>query len=64
MLTFGCLIGEEYSRYIAGTVVPIGSMKNNLVRKMPAKQKGVIGYISTWRKVSARLYGEHYTEHT
>ena len=64
MLTFGSLIGEEYSRYIAGTVVPIGSMKNNLVRKMPAKQKGVIGYISTWRKVSARLYGEHYTEHT
>jgi surface carbohydrate biosynthesis protein len=65
MLSFGCLIGDEYSRYITGKVVPIGSVTNNLVSKFPTTQKGVIAYIGTWsKKFSVEMCGKHYPAHT
>jgi surface carbohydrate biosynthesis protein len=64
MLSFGCIIGSEYTRYISGTVVPVGSIKNNLVPKSPNIKKGVIAYISTWQKLTLHLFGKHYTEQT
>ena len=38
MLTFGSTIGELYSRYIKGNIVPIGSIKNNLINKINYKK--------------------------
>ena len=64
MLSFGSLVGDQYARYIAGTVVPVGSVKNNLVPKSPNIQKRVIAYISTWQELSFELNGKHYTEQT
>jgi surface carbohydrate biosynthesis protein len=64
MMLFGCLVGEEYSKYIAGAVVPIGSVKSNLIPKSPDMEKGVIAYISTWQKISSKLKGKLYTEKT
>jgi surface carbohydrate biosynthesis protein len=64
MLSSGCIIGSEYARYISGTVVPVGSIKNNLVPKSQTMQKGLIAFISTWQELSFELCGKHYTEHT
>jgi surface carbohydrate biosynthesis protein len=64
MLSFGCIIGSEYTRYISGTVVPVGSIKNNLVPKSQTMQKGIIAFISTWQELNLELCGKHYTEQT
>jgi len=48
MFVFGSAIGEIYHKYISGNIVPIGSFKNNLVKKGRHKSKS-IAYISTYR---------------
>jgi surface carbohydrate biosynthesis protein len=48
MLVFGSTIGEYYSQYIKGNIVPIGSIKNNFIRKEKLTQRGVIAFISHW----------------
>jgi len=49
MLVFGSEIGKRYSRYVKGSVLLAGSIKNNLVRKENSSQPGVIAYIGMWR---------------
>lgn len=48
MLVFGSVIGAEYARYVTGTVVPIGSIKNNLIPKTQSLQRDVIAFASQW----------------
>ena len=49
MFVFGSTIGERYSRYIKGNILPIGSMKNNFMLKENSPQRGVIAFISHWK---------------
>jgi surface carbohydrate biosynthesis protein len=48
MMTFGSCVGAEYAKYIQGFVVPIGSIKNNLMCKAQTQQKGVLAFVSQW----------------
>ena len=49
MLVFGSEIGKRYSRYVKGSVLLAGSIKNNLVRKENSSQPEVIAYIGMSR---------------
>ena len=49
MLVFGPTIGELYSRFIKGNILPIGSLKNNFIPKESSLQRGVIAFISYWK---------------
>jgi len=49
MMVLGPDIGKKYSQYIAGEIVEMGSIKNNLVRKEKSSQQGVIALVSQWR---------------
>ena len=49
MLVFGHTIGELYSRFIKGNILPIGSLKNNFIPKESSLQRGVIAFISHWQ---------------
>jgi surface carbohydrate biosynthesis protein len=49
MLVFGSAIGERYSRYLKGNVLPAGAIKNNFVRKENLSQPGVIAFVSQFR---------------
>jgi surface carbohydrate biosynthesis protein len=49
ILVFGSVIGERYSRYLKGSVLPTGSIKNNFASKKNSAQPGVIAYVGMWR---------------
>jgi surface carbohydrate biosynthesis protein len=53
MMTFGSGIGAEYSKYISGEFVPMGSLKNNAVPRTHATKPGTIAYISQYRNLPA-----------
>ena len=48
MFVFSSAIGAIYGKFISGTIVPIGSFKNNLV-KVQKKDTKSVAYISTYR---------------
>jgi surface carbohydrate biosynthesis protein len=48
MMTFGNCVGDEYTKYIQGCVVPMGSVKNNLIPKVQTHQKAVLAFVSQW----------------
>jgi len=59
MMTFGELIGSHYQKYISGSVIPIGSIKNNLVPKKSSKDNNVMAYLSQYkggRNIDGRYY--------
>lgn len=49
MLLFGSVVGEEYARYLKGSIVLIGSVKNNWVRKEMFSRRGVMAFVSQWQ---------------
>jgi surface carbohydrate biosynthesis protein len=55
MLVFGNAIGEKYGEYISGKIVPIGSFKNNIVKKVCEIKRGVV-FISQYRKVRSNVF--------
>lgn len=55
MLVFGSAIGKKYEEYISGKVVPIGSFKNNIVKKVCEIKRGVV-FISQYRKVRSNVF--------
>ncbi len=57
MMTFGSRPGAEYAKYIQGTVVPMGSLRNNLVPKCHAKKAGTIAFISQYRETKGFVMG-------
>jgi surface carbohydrate biosynthesis protein len=61
MLTFGSEIGEAYRKYIAGTVLPIGSLKNNLIPISQSVKKDVIAFISQWHEYDFSFRGVSYS---
>lgn len=62
MLVFGSVIGAEYARYVTGTVVPIGSIKNNLIPKAQSLQRDVIAFASQWHKDGFYMGDIFYTQ--
>jgi len=50
MLTFGPIIGAEYARHIKGTVVSMGSIRNNRLPRTRPSQRDVIAFVSQWHK--------------
>jgi surface carbohydrate biosynthesis protein len=60
MMTFGSRIGAEYARYIQGTVVPMGSFRNNLVPKRTSKKAGTIAFISQYRYTQGFFMGSNF----
>ena len=59
MLVFGSAVGERYSRYLKGSVLPTGSIKNNFAQKRNSTQPGVIAFVSLWRR---EVSGEGFAE--
>lgn len=57
MMTFGNCIGAEYAKKIDGAVVPMGSLKNNMVPRTQAKKPGTIAYISQYRNSTPGAFG-------
>lgn len=49
MLVFGNHIGSKYAKYISGSVIPIGSFRNNYVPRVRPKVKGTLSFISQYR---------------
>lgn len=58
MMTFGGRVGAEYAKYIQGAVVPMGSIKNNLVPKHHARKTGIIAYVSQFRQNHREFLGQ------
>jgi surface carbohydrate biosynthesis protein len=49
MATFGSSVGQRYKKYISGECIPIGSVKNNAIKKRTEKSNGTIVFISQYR---------------
>jgi surface carbohydrate biosynthesis protein len=58
LLTFGQVIGDEYSRYLGCTVIPVGSVKNNHVACTQPAVPGAIAFISQWHPEGFLLAGK------
>lgn len=59
MLTFGSITAAEYAKYISGSLVPMGSITNNHIPKANAHKRGVIAYLSQYKKGGVQI-GAHY----
>ncbi len=57
MMTFGPRIGSEYSKYINGLVVPMGSLKNNQQTIRREVIPGTIAFISQFRATDGLTLG-------
>ena len=67
MLVFGKAVGELYSKYISGNIIPIGSLKNNSISKNNyfSNEKNKVVFISQWRSkpvngLFSPIYGIEY----
>ena len=60
MLTFGSRIGIEYAKYLQGTVVPMGSIKNNMIPRCQAKRVGTIAFVSQYMNTDGFMWGGTY----
>jgi surface carbohydrate biosynthesis protein len=49
LMTFGHGVSAEYAKYVQGDIIPIGSVKNNLVPRCQARQSGTIAFVSQYR---------------
>ena len=49
MLVFGSHVGDEYAKYISGSVVPIGSFRNNITPRVNLKLEGTLSFVSQYR---------------
>ena len=50
MFVFNKAIGSEYSKYIKGEIIPIGSYYNNTFEVSKKEDDGSILYTSQWKK--------------
>jgi len=48
MMTLGSGFSKEYSRYISGSEVQMGSLKSNSLKKTKSKKIGIISFVSQW----------------
>ena len=49
MLVFGRHVGVEFAKYISGSIVPIGSFRNNMTPRVNQKLKGTLSFVSQYR---------------
>jgi len=56
MLIFGNHIGSKYAKYISGSLVPIGSFRNNHVPRVRPKMKGTLSFVSQYRDHTAEWF--------
>tara|TARA_Y100000591_G_scaffold327939_1_gene353391 strand:+ start:1168 stop:2337 length:1170 start_codon:yes stop_codon:yes gene_type:complete len=47
MFVFNNSVGKEYSKYISGEIIPVGSLNNNYVKRNKKKGKDIL-FISEW----------------
>jgi surface carbohydrate biosynthesis protein len=59
MMTFGKSTKDYYHKYISGSIVPMGSIKNNLVPKQSNFEGGLLTYLSQY-KAGRTIDGEYY----
>lgn len=57
MMVAGSRYVEPYTKRFLGTVVPMGSLRNNLVPKQHAKKAGTIAFISQFRDTEGFVWG-------
>ena len=62
MLVFGSAVGSEYSRYLHGDVIPIGSLKNNRLASTQPLQRDVLAFISQWAPDGIPIRGKFYSQ--
>lgn len=62
MMVFGSAIAAEYGRFVAGSIVPMGSIKNNRAPRSQTRLSGVIALISQWRSEGVTLGSVHYPQ--
>lgn len=60
MMTFGACCGGFYSKYLKGSVVPMGSLKNNLFPRSHAKTSGSIAFLSQYRNTKGIVLNGNY----
>ena len=58
MFVFGSTIGEQYSKFVKGNILPIGSIKNNFMPKEIFPQRGVIAFVSHWKPYTKKFKWE------
>jgi len=63
MMVFGTDIGSEYSKYIQGVSVSMGSLKNNHHKKSYSKVLGTIAFISQYRDFESVVVGSKLFTH-
>lgn len=49
MMTVGQRVGQEFTRYVDGQIVPIGSLINNRIPRTAKAKPGTIAYVSQYR---------------
>jgi surface carbohydrate biosynthesis protein len=62
MATFGGAVGAKYREYVQGTVVPIGSLKNNFVPVRPQVVRGTLLFLSQYKRPPKDLRTPFFTE--
>jgi surface carbohydrate biosynthesis protein len=62
MMTMGETIANEYTRYVAGTGLAIGSVRNNLQSKVLQRDPSIIAFISQWREDGLWMDGAWYSQ--
>jgi surface carbohydrate biosynthesis protein len=60
MMTLGHRVGEEYAKYIEGKIIPIGSLRNNIVPIKPGKTSGTIAFNSQFRNTAGFLVNNRF----
>ena len=63
MMTFGSDIGCEYSKYIQGGTISIGSLKNNHYPTSHSNALGTIAFVSQYRNKTKALIGGELVTH-
>ena len=61
MMLFGTNVGARFSSFIKGNVIPIGSLKNNMLPTTHIRQTNVVAFVSQWRKSGFSLNGIFHT---
>jgi len=59
MMTFGKTTKDYYHKYISGSIIPMGSIKNNLVQKQSNVESGLLTYLSQY-KGGRTIDGKYY----
>lgn len=62
MLCFGQGIGGHYQRYVSGSVVAMGALRNNRQMRADVSVQGSLAYVSQWLPSGVQIEGRIYTQ--